>query len=276
MSDASQTKQARASYLASPWFFFLLVILLSIPFYAFGLAGKRLPIATFLPMNALMAFVPMIAALVLIYHESSAAGARALLSRAFDFRRIKGARWVLAALLIMPIVFALAYGVLRIEGRALPEVQLFPLMEIVGFALMFFVSAVGEELGWQGYAYARVKTARGSALSSALIIGAVWGLWHVIPFAEMGRSVDWIVWQCLGAVAMRIIIVWLFENAGQSVFIAVLFHTMINSPWGVVMAFEPYFDPFVMFAILAAVAGILVALWGPSTLARFRFVKVYA
>jgi len=134
---------------------------------------------------------------------------------------------------------------------------------------MFFVGAIGEELGWQGYAYARVKTAR-SALSAALILGAVWGLWHVIPFIEMGRSVDWTLWQCLGAVAMRIIIVWLFENAGQSVFVAALFHTMINSPWGVFTEFETYFDPLVLFVILALVAVMVVALWGPSTLARFR------
>ncbi len=275
MPDTSQSKRARATWTASPWFFFVIVVLLSVPFYALGLTRERLPIATFLPMNALMAFVPMIAALVLVSRENGVAGAGALLGRAFDFRRIKGAGWALAALLIMPIVFALAYGVLRIEGRALPEVQLFPLIEIVGFGLMFFVGAIGEELGWQGYAYTRLKVGK-SALATALIIGAVWGLWHVVPFIEMGRSVDWIVWQCLGAVAMRIIIVWLFENAGHSVFVAVLFHTMINSPWGVFTAFEPCFDPLVMFVILALVAGIVVALWGPSTLARFRFVKVHA
>ncbi len=275
MPEPSQTKQVRRSYLASPWFFFVLVVLLSIPFYALGLAGERLPIATFLPVSALMAFVPMIAALVLVYRETGISGAREFLRRAFDFRRIKGFGWSLTALLLMPIVFALAYGVLRLAGRTLPDVQLFPLMQIAGFALMFFVAAIGEELGWQGYAYARLKIGR-SALATALIIGVVWGFWHVIPFIEMGRSVHWTLWQCLGAVAMRIIIVWLFENAGQSVFIAVLFHTMINSPWGVFTEFEPYFDPLVMFAILALVAGSVAVLWGPSTLARFRFGKVHA
>jgi uncharacterized protein len=274
MSDASQTKRARASHLASPWVFFLLVLLLSLPFYALGLAGERLPIATFLPMNALMAFVPMMAALVLVYRESGISGAKTFLTRAFDFRRIKGAGWVLGALLLMPLVFVLAYGVLRLEGRPLPDLHLFPIAKIAGFALMFFIAAIGEELGWQGFAYAKVRTGR-SALATALILGAAWGLWHITPFIEMGRSVGWTLWQCLGAVAMRIIIVWLFENAGQSVFVAVLFHTMINSPWGVFTEFELYFDPLVMLAILAPVAGFVAALWGPSTLARFRFVKVH-
>ncbi len=270
MTDTSPTKRNCASYLASPWLFILLLFLLSVPFYALGLAGDLLPLATFLPLNALMAFVPMIAAVILVIRDSGVAGAGTFLGRALDYRRIKSAAWILAALLLMPIVFFLAYGVLRFDGRALPDLQLFSVPEIVAYFFMFFVGAIGEELGWQGYAYAGLKTGR-SALAVALIIGVIWALWHVIPFAEMGRSVDWIIWQCLGAIAMRVIIVWFFVNAGQSVLIAVLFHVTINMPWGVIRDYEPYFDPFVLFVILAGVAGAVVALWGPSTLARFRF-----
>ena len=35
-------------------------------------------------------------------------------------------------------------------------------------------------------------------------------LWHLFLFVQMGRSADWIFWQCLGTVALRVIIVWLF------------------------------------------------------------------
>jgi hypothetical protein len=170
----------------------------------------------------------------------------------------------------MPIVFLLEYGVLRLDGRAPPELQFFSIAKIAAFFLMFFVGAVGEELGWQGYAYDALRSGR-SALATALILGAIWALWHVIPFIEMGHSVDWTIWQCLGTIALRVIIVWLFVNAGQSVFIAVLFHTMINSPWGVIAPFEPYYDPFVLFVILALIAGIATTLWSPSTLARLRY-----
>lgn len=170
----------------------------------------------------------------------------------------------------MPIVFLLSYGVLRLGGRAPPNVQVFSVPEIVAYFLMFFVGAIGEELGWQGYAYAGLKTGR-SAPAVALIIGVIWGLRHVIPFAEMGRSAEWIFWQCLGAIAMRVIIVWLFASAGQSVPVAELFHVSINLSWGVFPIFGSFFDRFALFLILALVAAALVAVSGTSTLARFRF-----
>ena len=266
---ALMSEDARRARRTSPWSFFLFVLVLSLPFYVLGWAGGRLPIATFLPLSALMAFIPMTAALVLVYRQCGAGGAKDFLARALDYRRIKDVRWVLAAVLLMPMVFLLEYGVLRIAGRALPDVQFFPAAEIVAFAFMFVVGAIGEELGWQGFACAQLEQGR-SALEAALAIGVIWALWHVIPFAEMGRGAPWIIWQCFGAVALRVLIVWLFVNAGHSVFIAVLFHAMINMPWGVITTFESYFDPFWQLVILTLIAATVVALWG-SSLARFRY-----
>lgn len=273
MSNSTQAKRDRTSHFPSPWFFFLLVILLSIPFYVMGEAGGRLPIATFLPMSALMAFIPMVASLILVHRAQGARAAGKLLARAWDASRIRGVGWIVVATLLMPSVFLTVYGVLRLAGGTLPEAQLFPLTSVVSSCVMLFLGAIGEELGWQGYAYGGLER-EWSALNAALIIGIVWALWHVIPYAQLGRSASWIVWQCLGTIALRVIVVWLFVNTGRSVFVAALFHTTINGPWGVFPAFESYFDPFVLFVLLSLIAGVIIALWGASTLARFRHARV--
>ena len=269
MADNSPTTRTRSSYLASAGFFFLLVILLSIPFYVLGAAGDRLPIMTFLPISALATFVPMIAALILVCRERGAQGVRELLARVLDYRRIKSAGWGLTAVLLMPMVFLLAYGVLRLEGRALPDVQYFSIAEMIAFTLLFFVGAIGEELGWQGYGFAKLNS-RWNALEAALIIGVIWALWHVIPFVEMGRSAYWIIWHSLSIVMLRVIIVWLFVNTGQSVFIAALFHTTTNLAWGLIANYGSFYDPLVMLIILILLAVTIVMLWGPSTLAHFK------
>ncbi|MBE3561828.1 MAG: hypothetical protein IMW89_21795 [Ktedonobacteraceae bacterium] len=70
--------------------------------------------------------------------------------------------------------------------------------------------------------------ARFGALRAALLIGVVWSVWHCIPLLEAHRSLAFIGWWSLGTVATRVIITWLYNNTGKSVFVAALFHTMSN------------------------------------------------
>lgn len=254
----------------SPAVFFLTVFLLSIPFFLLASPGGRLPFATFLPVSALMTFVPMIAALSLVALKDGPVGAMGLLRRALDLRSIKRLRWLLTAIFFMPVAFGLQYFVIYLFDVALPDVAGVSVTAILAYFLMFLVGAIGEEIGWQGYAFAKLKD-RASALNAALVLGVVWALWHVIPFALMGRSGDWIIWQCLNIILMRVIIVWLFVNTGESVFIAVLFHAMSNLVWGAIPAFESTYDPFALVLVLLPVTVGIVVLWGPATLSRFRY-----
>ncbi len=254
---------------ASPSIFFLLVFVLSVPFYVLGTSGGRLPGLTAQPISALMAFMPMIAALILVTRETGLNGATNLLKRAFDFARVKNMRWVLVAACLLPVVAVLQYEVLQLAGTALPAPRL-SIAAVPLYFLMYFAGAIGEEIGWQGYAFPELR-ARFSALIAAVLLGAFWALWHVIPFIQIGRTADWILWHGLGIVAFRIIIVWLVVNTGQSVFIAVLFHTMINLPWSLIENYGAFYDPFITFVLLMLVVGTIVALWGPTTLARFRY-----
>ena len=250
--------------------FFGLVLILSLPFYALGVAGNSLPFAPALPLSALMAIVPMIAALGLIIRQSGPAAAGALFKSAFDFTRIPNECWVLLSLSFMPVAFALTCGIIRLSGTTLPTLHLLPLSVTLPAFALFFLGAAAEEIGWQGYAFPRLNQ-RHFALTAAVIVGVVWALWHVIPFRLMGHSTEWILWQGAGMVLMRILIVWLVVNAKQSLLLAVLFHMMSNSVWGMFQDYGPRYDPMVMCLVLLIPSLGAVALWGPKTLNRLRY-----
>lgn len=241
--------------------YFGLVLILSLPFYALGVTGAALPFASALPLSAMMAVVPTIAAVVLIYRQGGRDGIRMFLAKASDFRGITSAGWIIAAG-VMPFAFALTAGLGWLLGAPLPTLQLLPVSTIIAAFAMFLLGAVGEELGWQGYAYPALAKHQ-SALTAALVIGIVWALWHVIPFALMGRDTGWIVWQSLVMVAMRVILIWLFLTTGQRIVITVLFHMMSNSAWGVLANFDPYYDPQLMCAVLTIAVAVILWLWGP-------------
>ena len=177
---------------------------------------------------------------------------------------------MLLSLSIMPVAFALTCGIIWLSGTSLPTLNLLPLSATLPAFALFFLGAAAEEIGWQGYAFPRLNQ-RHSALTAAVIVGVVWALWHVIPFGLMGHSAAWIFWQGVGMVLMRILIVWLVVNAGQSILLAVLFHMMSNSVWGMFQDYGPWYDPMVMcLVLLMAVIGAVV-LWGPKTLNRLRY-----
>lgn len=242
--------------------FFLLVFALSVPFYLFGLTGWRLPGLPMLPLGALMGFVPMTAAMVLVARSGRGSAMIRLLARLFDPIGRTKVMWLGVAVLLMPLVCVIEYAALSQKGQALPPISFDAANALFLFAA-FFVGAIGEELGWQGYAYPALRRSH-TALGAALIIGIVWAAWHVLPFAQLGRGGGWILWHNLSAVTLRIIIVWLYENAGRNVLIAVIFHAMINLSWAVFPEQGSHYDPLVTLMILATLAAVIVLVWKRS------------
>ena len=245
--------------IGSPWRFFLFVFVLSIPFYVLGATGARLTSLPQLPASALMAFVPMVGASILVFCQRGTSGTVAWYRDMRNSHWHGHAVWYLTALLIMPSVCIAEFAILRLTGSTVPIPQ-FAFGEAMFMFAAFVIAAIGEEVGWQGYAYPALRTTMG-VLTSALVLGFVWALWHVIPFVQLGRSTDWILWHSLSAVALRIIIVWLFENTGGSMIVAVLFHAMINLSWALFPVAGSYYDPLVTFIILAIASGLIAIRW---------------
>jgi uncharacterized protein len=251
----------------SPFKFFLLVFALAIPFWLFG-ATTGFELLPRLPVAALMFICPVTAAIVLVYGEKKSAGVRQLLGRAFDFKRIKNIAWYIPVLLLMPAVMVLSFGVLRLMGESIPIPQCSAL-SVLGLFLIFFLSALCEELGWSGYITDPMQN-RWGALQAGILLGLVWAIWHWVPLTQAHRSPAWIAWWSLWTIAQRVLIVWIYSNTGRSVFAAALFHTTPNVAWQLFPINGSYFDPRVTGLITTLVAALVAMVWGPRTLARYR------
>ena len=88
-------------------------------------------------------------------------------------------------------------------------------------------------------------------------VGPAWAAFHLVALVQAQRSAGWIAWWCLNTVATRVVMVWLYNNTGKSVFAAALFHTTINVTWMMFPVRGSYFDPRVVGLIMAFVAAIV-------------------
>ena len=260
-------KHGITSQSKSPLRFFLLVFALSLPFWLAG-ALSDYQLLPALPVSALGFLCPVTAAAICAYRENGFPGVKELLGRAFDFKRVKKKIWYVPTILLMPCIMIISYAVMRLAGIPIPAPQ-FSLVTILVLFVAFFISALCEELGWSGYAIDPLQD-RSGALWSALLIGVVWAIWHYIPLLEAHRSLAFIGWWSLNTVAYRVIIVWLYNNTGRSVFIAALFHTMVNLTWQLFPINGSYYDPRVTGLITTFVAVVVVIVWGPRMLVRYR------
>jgi uncharacterized protein len=251
----------------SPLKFFLLVLALSIPFWSIG-GVTDLQLMPGLSVSALMAFCPMVAALILVHQEGRTAGVTELLKRSFDFERVRAKRWYAPILLLMAGVNVAVFGLMRWMDMPLPAPQIMVLAAPLMF-FAFFVGALGEELGWSGYITDPMQD-RWNALKTGVLLGLVSVLWHLVPLLLVHRSPAWIAWWCLYAVAARILIVWLYNNTGKSVFAVALFHATLNLTWMLFPVYGSHFDMRLGGLVMAAVAVTVTLVWGPQTLARYK------
>ncbi|MGV9779548.1 CPBP family intramembrane glutamic endopeptidase [Streptosporangium sp. NPDC003464] len=235
----------------SPMVFFGVVFALAAPFWVAGTSGAKLPgLPMDLPVGALMFVCPFVAAAVLSRRHGGTV--LRLVTTTLVPRGRAGAAWLGAAFLLVPAVMVPSYVVasaVGAEGGAHAPLVAAPLL----FAV-FLVSAAAEEAGWTAYATDPLRRRLG-ALGAAVVLGTVWGVWHLVPLVQAGRSPAWTAWWFLGTVAARVIMVWVHRGSGGSVPSAVVFHAMLN----VVPSLLPGYATDVTVVACAALFTTLVA-----------------
>lgn len=246
---------------ASVFPFFVLLFVISVPFWVLGVIYP-VELLPGLPISALGAFTPAIVALLLSYRKAGASAVLQLLTRSFDFRRIKNKSWYFAIPLINPVIAVLAFIVMRVSGVAIPNPTLATFHPTIPLFIAFFIAALGEEIGWTGYATESLQN-RWGTLVAGILLGLVWAVIHFIPLTQAHRSVEWIAWWSLDTIALRMIMTWLYVHSGRSLFAAAVFHAMINLSWQLFPNQGSDYDPQV-FGLITL--GLAIAIYVPERL----------
>lgn len=142
--------------------------------------------------------------------------------------------WYAVAIFLPIAVRGLAIvAVTTIQNDSGPLV-LQPAESIARIAVLMVLLVPFEEVGWRGYALPILQR-RYSPLASGVILGGIWGLWHLpLAWACVGHqqsSDPWtyMVWFLATIIPVSCLVTFLFNGTGESVLLASLFHVSINT-----------------------------------------------
>jgi len=205
------------------WFFWLLAVLASadiliLPFKKIILVG-------------IGAHGPLVSALWLSGKSDGWKGIKKLVRSGFNLRL---SLWNWLVIILLPIVLA---GIAMRWNMSLnhyhPDESLIsqPLLILPMFFFMFFLGgSVQEEFGWRGFALPRLMMRR-TPFISALVLGLIWGIWHLPLFYISSLSQTYMnfgVFMIL-TLCFSVIMTVFYLSSGRNLFTALLFHTSVNT-----------------------------------------------
>ena len=87
------------------------------------------------------------------------------------------------------------------------------------------IGSIGEEIGWRAYLYKTFRTDI-KPLTSSLIVGLAWGLWHFTKIFQFG-VIHYLIFT-LSVIPISLLMTYLNDKSGGSILPSILLHTFIN------------------------------------------------
>ena len=179
------------------------------------------------PFFMLAVYAPAIAAFVLVARHAGLAGLGRYLSRLRLWRAHWG--WYVFLLVGIPAIY---YGASAIKGNLFADPFPFDRWQDAVPALLFMlVLGPIEEFGWRGFTLPLLQR-RYAPIWAGLILGAIWGAWHLPAFFLSGLPQgSWSFFPFLvGSLAVGVIITPLFNSSGGSILLPLLVHWQLINP----------------------------------------------
>jgi membrane protease YdiL (CAAX protease family) len=232
--------------------------------------GQAVPQMSGLLMFPVLLLGPSIAGIALTALVDGRQGLRSLFARMVHWQLRGG--WYLP-LLIPPVAVLAVLLTLRTLLSPTFSPHLFPLGILFGLVPGFV-----EEIGWSGYVYPKMQVRYGS-LRGSLLLGVLWGLWHLPVIDFLGAAYPhgsyWVPYALafiVAMTAMRVLIAWVYTNT-TSVLLAQLLHAsstaslVVLGPSPVSPAQEALWYAVYALALWGIVA-VVVAIYGSQLVRR--------
>lgn len=229
-------------------------------------------IPEFLLMLSMSAnFGPLIGAVVVTSLISGKEGIKDLIKRGWDvsFNKI----WLLPILFLVPLIaFFTMIIVIVFEGSWILTYTTSWSMFFPILLMIFFTGgSLGEEYGWRGFVIDRFQS-KWSALVSSLILGVIWGIWHLPLHFITGTTQEVIpIYQNIIIITLSSIsYTWLYNSTGGSVLVAMLFHTANNMSGALFPYWVTDFGRWVFFGFMLVLNLIIIVYYGQKRLVRTK------
>jgi uncharacterized protein len=255
------------------WLYFVLAYSISWSIWFVGyVSGKSKSFEDFGTFLFLGSFGPLLSALLLTFWQGGMPEVKMFLLRIVQ---VRVRFWVyLAVFFIFPAVMSLGFLVLGFPFKSDPLLNIATLilaMPINGLLTAFLSPGpLGEEPGWRGFALPRLIQL--GEWQSMIVLGLLWAFWH-LPVAIMfpgwrelftGQSVDlklWLVFYPVSTLALTMMLSKIWKWSGQSVFVCILFHGVVNSTFQITDKISTPYSNTVSFAILVLLMLIAAAIF---------------
>ena len=207
------------------------------------------------PLFVLAVWGPTLSAFIVTGVTEGKGGMKRLLKRLLPGRA--RVHWYLFAVFAFPacsILINLSIG--RPSGLFETSMN-----SLFSFLLVNLITGpLGEEFGWRGFALPRLLRSF-SPLVASLILGLIWGVWHLPSFffSELPQGSISLPIFVLGALSLSIIITWMYLHVKGSVLFSILLHYTVNFSLSLIGV------PFLYLTLLqTAVALLLCIVYGPG------------
>jgi membrane protease YdiL (CAAX protease family) len=179
------------------------------------------------PLFMLAVYAPAIAAFTLVIRQGGLPGLRRYLSRLLLWR----VHWSWYVFLVagIPVLY---YSGAALKGNLFTAPVTFSNWHETVSALAFMlVLGPIEEFGWRGFALPLLQR-RYTPIWAGLILGAIWGAWHLPAFFLSGTSQS--TWSFfpffIGSIAVGVIVTPLYNSSGGSILLPLLLHWQLINP----------------------------------------------